>query len=78
MILAHSVGVITIMQVNCVALFYVRSALQPILFHVLGRESNIQCFSLLFLVFFQDKEAVEGVSVGAILSDYQRVRVEDV
>ncbi|NXB49660.1 DPH6 ligase, partial [Leucopsar rothschildi] len=26
----------------------------------------------------QDKEGVEGVSVGAILSDYQRVRVEDV
>uniref|UniRef100_G1NI69 Diphthine--ammonia ligase n=1 Tax=Meleagris gallopavo TaxID=9103 RepID=G1NI69_MELGA len=26
----------------------------------------------------KDKEAVEGVSVGAILSDYQRVRVEDV
>ncbi|NXM41288.1 DPH6 ligase, partial [Gymnorhina tibicen] len=26
----------------------------------------------------QDKEGVEGVSVGAILSDYQRIRVEDV
>uniref|UniRef100_A0A8V5GBS8 Diphthine--ammonia ligase n=1 Tax=Melopsittacus undulatus TaxID=13146 RepID=A0A8V5GBS8_MELUD len=26
----------------------------------------------------KDKEGVEGVSVGAILSDYQRVRVEDV
>lgn len=30
------------------------------------------------LSFFQDKEGVEGVSVGAILSDYQRVRVENV
>ncbi|KFP89511.1 Diphthine--ammonia ligase, partial [Apaloderma vittatum] len=30
------------------------------------------------MCFFQDKEGVEGVSVGAILSDYQRVRVEDV
>lgn len=28
--------------------------------------------------FFQDKEGVEAVSVGAILSDYQRDRVEDV
>ncbi|XP_071283097.1 diphthine--ammonia ligase isoform X5 [Agelaius tricolor] len=27
---------------------------------------------------FRDKEGVEGVSVGAIFSDYQRVRVEDV
>ncbi|XP_052549868.1 diphthine--ammonia ligase isoform X7 [Tympanuchus pallidicinctus] len=33
-------------------------------------------YHLLKLV--KDKEAVEGVSVGAILSDYQRVRVEDV
>ncbi|XP_068254600.1 diphthine--ammonia ligase isoform X4 [Nyctibius grandis] len=33
-------------------------------------------YQLLKLV--KDKEAVEGVSVGAILSDYQRVRVEDV
>ncbi|KAF7252095.1 Diphthine--ammonia ligase [Varanus komodoensis] len=28
--------------------------------------------------FLKDKENVEAVSVGAILSDYQRVRVEDV
>ncbi|XP_030308434.1 diphthine--ammonia ligase [Calypte anna] len=33
-------------------------------------------YHLLKLV--KDKEGVEGVSVGAILSDYQRVRVEDV
>nr|XP_009676032.1 PREDICTED: diphthine--ammonia ligase isoform X6 [Struthio camelus australis] len=33
-------------------------------------------YCLLKLV--KDKEGVEGVSVGAILSDYQRVRVEDV
>uniref|UniRef100_A0A8C4XXU9 Diphthine--ammonia ligase n=1 Tax=Gopherus evgoodei TaxID=1825980 RepID=A0A8C4XXU9_9SAUR len=33
-------------------------------------------YQLLKLV--KDKEGVEGVSVGAILSDYQRVRVEDV
>ncbi|XP_061467509.1 diphthine--ammonia ligase isoform X2 [Rhineura floridana] len=33
-------------------------------------------YHLLKLV--KDKEAVEGVSVGAIFSDYQRVRVEDV
>ncbi|XP_075283504.1 diphthine--ammonia ligase isoform X3 [Opisthocomus hoazin] len=33
-------------------------------------------YRLLKLV--KDKEGVEGVSVGAILSDYQRVRVEDV
>ncbi|NXM68085.1 DPH6 ligase, partial [Serilophus lunatus] len=33
-------------------------------------------YDLLELV--KDKEGVEGVSVGAILSDYQRVRVEDV
>ncbi|XP_015720387.1 diphthine--ammonia ligase isoform X5 [Coturnix japonica] len=33
-------------------------------------------YHLLKLV--KDREAVEGVSVGAILSDYQRVRVEDV
>ncbi|NWR70932.1 DPH6 ligase, partial [Centropus unirufus] len=33
-------------------------------------------YHLLKLV--KDKEVVEGVSVGAILSDYQRVRVEDV
>lgn len=26
----------------------------------------------------QEKEAIEAVSVGAILSDYQRVRVENV
>ncbi|KAM6275062.1 diphthine--ammonia ligase [Porphyrio hochstetteri] len=33
-------------------------------------------YQLLKLV--KDKEGVEGVSVGAILSDYQRVRVEDI
>lgn len=32
-----------------------------------------------FFFFFQEEEEdVKGVSVGAILSDYQRVRVEDV
>ena len=30
------------------------------------------------LLYFQEKEEVEGISVGAILSDYQRVRVENV
>lgn len=31
-----------------------------------------------FSFVFQEKEEVEGISVGAILSDYQRVRVENV
>lgn len=35
------------------------------------------CFLHIFL-FPQEKEGVEAVSVGAILSDYQRVRVENV
>lgn len=33
--------------------------------------------SFVFL-FVQEKEGVEAVSVGAILSDYQRIRVENV
>lgn len=32
----------------------------------------------LYINVLQDKEGVEAVSVGAILSDYQRVRVENV
>lgn len=35
-------------------------------------------YNSIFLSNPQEKEAVEGVSVGAILSDYQRVRVENV
>lgn len=35
-------------------------------------------FEVIFFFYFQEKEEVEGISVGAILSDYQRVRVENV
>lgn len=39
-----------------------------------GYEKNIYILWLLF----QDELDIEAVSVGAILSDYQRVRVENV
>ncbi len=38
------------------------------------RLRSLICFPLIL----QEKERVEAVSVGAILSDYQRVRVENV
>lgn len=47
-----------------------------------GRKKSL--WGLTFLILFpptsppQEKEGVEAVSVGAILSDYQRVRVENV
>lgn len=42
-------------------------------------EPHVHLFLKLNLfLYFQEKEEVEGISVGAILSDYQRVRVENV
>lgn len=42
-------------------------------------ESHVHLFLMLYVfLYFQEKEEVEGISVGAILSDYQRVRVENV
>jgi len=36
------------------------------------------CISIISLLFFQERENIEAVSSGAILSDYQRIRVENV
>lgn len=45
--------------------------------YILGKEGGFYVFAfLLSFPFPQEKEGVEAVSVGAILSDYQRVRVE--
>lgn len=41
-------------------------------------QNNVYLFFMLYFFYFQEKEEVEGISVGAILSDYQRVRVENV
>lgn len=48
MILAYS-GVVTIMQVSCIALFYVESALQPTLFHLLGTRKIIYSWLILLI-----------------------------
>ena len=42
----------------------------PIIIHIY--------FSKIYYIFFQERENIEAVSSGAILSDYQRIRVENV
>lgn len=41
-------------------------------------QNHMFIFHVIFFLYFQEKEEVEGISVGAILSEYQRVRVENV
>lgn len=49
-----------------------------LLYNGKGKKSFAVKFPPYFFTSPQEKEGVEAVSVGAILSDYQRVRVENV
>lgn len=49
-----------------------------VIFEVWYKPDAYFLFYMYLFFYFQEKEEIEGVSVGAILSDYQRGRVENV